>query len=37
MKRRYKILIAAASLIALAAAVHFGGRFVVDWIVQLHS
>lgn len=37
MKRRYKILIAVASVIVAALAVHFGGRAVLDWIVALHS
>lgn len=37
MKRRYKILIAVVSLVAVALAIHFGGRALVDWLVTMHS
>jgi hypothetical protein len=37
MKRRYKILIAIAVVIAVALVVHFGGRWLIDTLIALHS
>jgi hypothetical protein len=37
MKLRYKILIAAAVVVGIAAAIHFGGPLLVDALIALHS
>jgi len=37
MKRRYKILIGLAIAVAVGLAIHFGGRWLVDWVIALHS
>jgi hypothetical protein len=37
MKRRYKILIGIAVAIAVALVIHFGGRWLVDTLIALHS
>jgi len=37
MKTRYKVLIGVAIAIVAGLAVHFGGRAIVDAVIQLHS
>ena len=37
MKRRDKILIAVAIVIAVAATAHFGGPAIIAWVISMHS
>jgi hypothetical protein len=37
MKRRYKILIGVAIAIVVALGIHFGGRWLIDTLIAMHS
>jgi hypothetical protein len=37
MKIRYRVLIAIATVIAVALTLHFGGRALIDWVTALHA
>ena len=37
MKRRYKILIGIVIAVVVALGIHFGGRWLIDMLIALHS